>query len=135
MKELGTSYVTEKQKIKLSERGELSVIITVPHIEGWEDMNGFYEKMAENCGKFCRDSLPGALSATGHSYRYRLSSEAVAEDRAVRVNIRVTLIDRSRGEVIEKQEICHLWRYGMLVRSIKGKRRSRKSPSAQQQPR
>ena len=51
---------TVKSK-KLYDRGNeaLSYRIEIPHTEGLESINGFYGSIAENCEKYCNDTLWG----------------------------------------------------------------------------
>ena len=111
------SLITQKNRIPLMDGGELECMIALPRSETLEGMNKFYARVEETCRKFCESRLAGALEDTSHYYRYRLSSEVRGEKDTVRVLIKVTLTDRTAARVLERREMTHIWKYGLLIKA------------------
>lgn len=111
------SLVTRKSKVALPSGGEIERIITLPRSEKTKGFNKFYDRVEDNCVRFCENGLAMIIKDISHSYRYRLSSEVSEDGDTVRVTVKVTLTDRTAARVIERREMTHVWKYGLLVRA------------------
>ena len=111
------SLVTRKSKVSLPSGGELERIITLPRSERNKGFNKFYSRVEDNCVRFCENGLVMLIKDISHSYRYRLSSEVTEEGEKVKVTVKVTLTDRTAARVMERGEMVHTWKYGLLVKA------------------
>lgn len=111
------SLITEKRRMTLQGGGEIGCIITLPTSDELRGMSKFYSRIGEKCVNFCENGLASSLSDISHSYRYRLLSEIKLERNIIKVFIKVTLTDRSTARVIERVEMTHIWKYGLLIKA------------------
>ncbi len=117
MEEKDISLVTRKSRMILPSGGEVERIITLPRSKTLKSFNKFYDRVEDNCIKFCENGLVMILKDISHSYRYRLWSELTEEGETVRVLIKVTLTDRTAARTLERREMIHIWKHGLLVRA------------------
>ena len=110
---------TKKEKIPLSDSGELIFILTVPVCEEILQINDFYAKVQELCYAFCTQKLPALLPSQKSVYRYRLSSKLCSEGEDVTVILTITLSDLTERRQLIKHLETHLWRDGVLRKRTK----------------
>ena len=125
---------------KLYDRGNeaLSYRIEIPHAEGLESINGFYGSIAENCEKYCNDTLWGYVCEARrvdkdarYSYRFVVRATHCADGL---LSVLLYAIFRDRSETKARYVCAHTWdvtdqcllppRY--LRKRVKGKESSKK---------
>ena len=106
--------VTKKDKLSLSDGGELICILTVPVCEKFPQINDFYTKVQELCHTFCTQKLPSLLPSAKNTYRYRLSCKLCEKGENITVTLSVALSDLTERKMFQKHSETHLWQNGML---------------------
>ena len=112
----------KKEKIRLSDGGELISVLTVPICENFPKMNNFYLKIQNLCHSYCTQRLPSLLPSSKNTYRYRLSCKAIFdEEDVVTVTLSVTLSDLTNRRQLQKTSETHVWENDNLRKRMKKK--------------
>ena len=105
---------TKKEKIPLTDGGELVCVLTVPTFEEFPKMTDFYSKLRSLCYDRCTQKLPSLLPSQKNTYRYRLSFKCGSDGDAVTVTLSVTLSDLTDRRQLQKHLETHIWKNGVL---------------------
>ena len=91
----------------------------LPELDQLPKIDAFYKRIADRCHKFCRDTLP-SLYARG-DLLYCIRSELERRDGILRVQIRVSLADRSAMRLLFVSEQSHEWseEHQLLIKVVK----------------
>ena len=79
----------------------------LPDLDQYPKIDAFYKRIAQKCQNFCRDTLPSLY--TRGNLLYCIRSDLQRRDGILRVQIRISLADRSAMRLLFVREQTHEW--------------------------